>query len=223
MIKNVFFDLDGTLSDPKIGFMRCLQYALEKMGLPQPEQIDYSKYIGPPLRTSFPKLLGTSDKGLIEKAMSLFRERLTAIGIYENELYLGVTEMLDEISQDSYRLFVVTSRPTVYSEIIVKNLKLNHYFISVFGPELNGRFDDKTELVKHVLENRSLVAAETVMIGDREVDIVAGKSNGTKTIGVTYGYGSEKELLGCVPDHICHSPDQIPALIRDYQSRITIV
>jgi len=223
MIKNVFFDLDGTLIDPKKGFMRCLQYALEQMGRLQPEQIDYSKYIGPPLRTSFPKLLGTSDKVLIEQAMSLFRERLTTIGIYENKLYPGVIEMLTEISRDSHKLFVVTSRPTVYSEKIVNNLEINHYFDNIFGPELDGRFDDKTELVAYIIDKLNLAPMETVMIGDRKVDVIAGKSNGTKTIGVTYGYGSEEELLGCMPDHICHSPDQIPALIRDYQSRITIL
>jgi len=223
MIKNVFFDLDGTINDPKKGFMRCLQYALEQMGQPQPERIDYSKYIGPPLRTSFPELLGTSDSILVEKAMSLFRERLSKIGIYETELYPGVIEMLTEISRDSHKLFVVTSRPTVYSIKIVKILKINHYFDNIFGPELDGRFDDKTELVAHIIDKLNLVPAETVMIGDREVDVIAGKSNGTETIGVTYGYGSEKELLGCLPDHICHSPDQIPALIRDYQSRITII
>jgi phosphoglycolate phosphatase len=221
MIKNIFFDLDGTLIDPKKGFLRCLQYALEQMGRPQPKQIDYSKYIGPPLRTSFPKLLGTSNKDLIEQAMSLFRERLTKIGLYETELYPGVTEMLAEISRDSRSLFVVTSRPTVYSEIIVKNVEISHYFNAVFGPELDGRFDDKTELIEHILKERNLMPKETVMIGDRKVDIAAGKANGTKTIGVTYGYGSAEELLGCTPDHLCDSPAQILPIMRDYQSSLT--
>lgn len=220
MIKNVFFDLDGTLTDPMDGITNCLNYSLEKLGVSTRAKSDLIQFIGPPLRQNYATLLSTNNSDLIEKAVALYRERFSTVGLYENTIYDGIIELLAELRRDSLKLFVVTSKPTVYSKKIIAHFGLDNYFDGVFGSELNGRFDDKAELIAHVLKEHNLTPAETVMIGDREVDIVAGKSNGTKTIGVTYGYGSVEELLGCTSDYVCHSPARILPIMRDYQSAI---
>jgi len=95
----------------------------------------------------------------------------------------------------------------------MEHFQLAHRFDAIYGTELNGRFDNKADLIEFILQNRKLRAEETVMIGDKREDIVAGKANRTKTIGVTYGYGSLQEITEAAPDGICGSPSEIQKLI----------
>ena len=213
VLSNIFFDLDGTLTDPNEGITNCLQYALKQLGQPIHTKSELARFIGPALRNTFRTLLSTDNKNLIEKAVDLYRERYTEIGIYESQLYDGITELLSELNQNSFRLFVVTTKPKVYAERIIWHFQLNRYFNNIFGPSLDGRYDDKAELIGFILQNHALVSEETVMIGDRKEDVLAGKANRLQTIGVTYGYGSDEELLGCAPDYICHRPSEILAVI----------
>ena len=205
----LFFDLDGTLTDPREGITRCLQYSLERLGRPVPPQAELVQYIGPPLRWTFPRLLGTDDTSLVEAAIEQYRQRYATVGLFENELYTGIPQLLKSLCEEDFRLFVVTSKPTVYAERIVDHFQLTQYFEAVFGPHLDGRFDDKRELVAHILRERAIVPERSVMIGDRASDILAGQTNGTRTIAVTYGFGSIEELQTVGPDRICHSPSEI--------------
>lgn len=205
----LFFDLDGTLTDPREGITRCLQYSLERLGRPVPPQSDLVQYIGPPLRWTFPRLLATDDRASIDAAVEYYRQRYTDVGLFENELYPGIPELLGALRDDEFRLFVVTAKPTVYAERILDHFDLTEYFEAVFGPHLDGRFDDKSELIAYILHERAIAPERSVMIGDRASDIAAGQANGTRTIAVTYGFGSIEELQTVGPDRICHSPSEI--------------
>jgi phosphoglycolate phosphatase len=213
MIANIFFDLDGTLADPKESIIRSFQFALEHLGQPRIDESKILEFIGPPLRLSFAKVLSAGNKTVIEKAVSLFRQRFSKEGIAEYEIYSGIAEMLSELYQKSYRLCVVTSKPKIYADKIIRQFGLDRWIDGVFGPELDGRLDDKTELVAHIIRNLDLLPNETVMVGDRREDIMAGKSNGTLTLAVTYGFGSQKEIRESAPDYICHNPLEIQATL----------
>ena len=208
-ISTLFFDLDGTLTDPSEGITRCLQYGLEQLGRPFPPQAELVQYIGPPLRWTFPQLLGSADAELVDEAIRHYRERFADIGLFENKVYAGIPELLSALRDDGFELYVVTSKPTVYASRIIEHFGLNRYFVATFGPELSGRFDDKAELIEHILRERNLRPQQTVMIGDRASDIAAGKANGTRTLGVTYGFGDLEELTATGSDTICHSPAEI--------------
>jgi phosphoglycolate phosphatase len=208
-ISTLFFDLDGTLTDPREGITRCIQYGLEQIGRPFPPQEELVKYIGPPLRWTFPDLLGTDEPELVDAAIRHYRRRYADIGLFENVIYDGIPEVLSALHGDGFQLYVVTSKPTIYAERIVCHFGLAPYFAATFGPELNGRFDDKGELIAHILSERNLKPQQTVMIGDRASDIAAGKTNGTGTLAVTYGFGSLEELTAAGPDMICPSPAEI--------------
>jgi len=211
----LFFDLDGTLSDPSEGITRSVQYALERLGRPYPPKSELTRFIGPPLRWTFPKLLGTEDRDLIETAIDYYRQRYENTGLFENEVYPGIPELLRQLRDDGYPLYVVTSKPKVYADRIIRHFGFEHFFIEVYGPDLDGRFDEKVELVGFVLQQRSLDAKSTVMIGDRARDIESGRAHGTRTIGVTYGFGTPEEIAAAAPDHICHNPYEIyPAVQR---------
>lgn len=208
-VTTLFVDLDGTLTDPSAGITRCMQHALECLGRPYPARAELRPYIGPPLRWTFPRLLGTDDADLVETAIGHFRQRYGTVGLFENEPYPGVAELLSSLRADGYTLYVVTSKPKIYADRILAHFGLDRYFLGVFGPELDGRFDEKRELVQFVLRHVGAEARRTVMIGDRARDVESGKAHGTLTLGVTYGFGSEDELIAAKPDAICHSPWEV--------------
>jgi len=211
---SLFFDLDGTLSDPSEGITRSVQYALQCLGRPYPSRSELTRYIGPPLRWTFPRLLDTDDKDLVETAVNYYRQRYEDVGLFENEVYPGIPELLRRLRDDGYPLYVVTAKPRVYADRIIRHFELDPFFVEVYGPELDGRFDEKRELVGFILHQRSLDPGRTVMIGDRASDIESGRAHGTLAIGVTYGFGTVDEITAAKPDHICHSPSEIDPAVR---------
>jgi phosphoglycolate phosphatase len=203
------FDLDGTLTDPRPGITRSIRFALERLLISCPSEDVLASFIGPPLRGTFASLLDTSDREKIEEAMSLYRQRYSDIGLYENEVYEGTPEMLRRMKKEMGKLFVVTSKPTIYAESIVKHFKLDSYFSGIYGAELDGNYENKTELIAHLLIKENVLKGASIMIGDRAVDIIAAKSNGLASIGVLWGYGSQEELLGAGADLLCARPAEL--------------
>ncbi|HLG80562.1 MAG TPA: HAD family hydrolase [Bradyrhizobium sp.] len=208
-MKTIFFDLDGTLTDPKIGITRSIQYALESLGREVPHEDALTWCIGPPLHASFVKLLG--DIGLADRALLLYRERFGDIGMFENAVYAGIEATLASLADGSRRLFVATSKAHVYAARIIAHFKLDSYFEQVFGAELDGTRVDKTELLKYAIETTGVDPAEALMIGDRSYDIIGARNNGLRAIGVLYGYGSRDELIEAGAHGLCASPHDIPA------------
>jgi phosphoglycolate phosphatase len=212
-LRNILFDLDGTLTEPALGITNCYRYALRSLGRPTPAQSDLLKFIGPPMRQSFAVILGADDKELIERAVALYREEFARTGLYENEVYAGVREMLAELRGADLRLFVATSKLTEYSVRILQHFDLAQFVVSVHGAAPDGSLDDKAYLVARLLREEGLDPAESAMIGDREHDIIAARRNGLRAVGVAYGYGSRAELNAAGADFICESPSEVAALM----------
>lgn len=195
-MKNVLFDLDGTLTDPFVGITRCLAHAMDLMGVAAPSAREMAPHIGPPIRESISTLLGRhSTEENVTSALAHYRERYRTVGMYENEVYPGINEMLDRLSSNAVKLFVATSKPHVFARPILEHFSLARYFTGIFGSELSGQNDDKGELVRHLLAEAGLDPRETAIVGDRRYDVVAGRAHGILPIGVTYGYGSRTELI----------------------------
>jgi phosphoglycolate phosphatase len=187
------FDLDGTLTDPKTGITRSIQYALDKLGQPVPDADALTWMIGPPLIASFTKLLG-SPEGAPE-ALRLYRERFSVTGLFENVVYAGIPALLQDLQGKGIRLFVATSKPHVYARRILEHFDLSQFFSEIYGSELDNRNADKRDLIRHILDKERFDPAGAVMIGDRKHDAIGAKANGLASIGVTWGYGSREELL----------------------------
>jgi phosphoglycolate phosphatase len=205
---SAFFDLDGTLTDPKPGITRCIQYALERLGFPVPSENDLVWCIGPPLLASMKKFVGTDE--LAHRAVELYRERFRDVGLYENEVYAGIGETLAKVAAGGRRLFVATSKPKVYADRIVEHFSLGRHFEYIFGSELDGTRADKADLLAYALAEAKVDPARAIMIGDRSHDVVGARKNGMKAIGVLYGYGSLAELRDAGADHLCAAhPDVV--------------
>ncbi|WP_448031407.1 HAD family hydrolase [Bradyrhizobium liaoningense] len=197
----LFFDLDGTLTNPKPGITRSIQYALERLNQPVPSEDELTWCIGPPLHASLKKLTGTDE--LADRALLLYRERFSDIGLFENEAYAGIIDTLTRLAATTPRMFVATSKPAVYATRIVEHFGLKPYFERVFGSELDGTRVDKRDLLRYALDESRVDASSAIMIGDRSHDVVGARANGMTAIGVLYGYGSETELRDAGAHHIC--------------------
>ena len=205
----VLFDLDGTLTDPRIGITRCIQHALAALGATPPPERELLWCIGPPLRASFTRLLGTEDQELLDTAIARYRERFSTVGLFENTLYDGIVELLAGLRSRGYRTFVATSKPRVFAERILDNFQLSSFFDGIHGSELDGTRVDKGELIAHLLAVEGLQPDDVIMVGDREHDLVGGAKCGVRCIGVTYGYGSEAELLAHGAVRLAGDPAQV--------------
>ncbi|WP_425878671.1 HAD-IA family hydrolase [Acinetobacter sp. TWP2-2-3] len=202
MIKNILIDLDGTLTDPKVGITTSARYGLEKIGHPISDEINIDWIIGPPLKASLAKILNVeADHVLAEQALMGYRERFAVKGLYENHVFEGVAETLAELKRRGYRLFVATAKPTVYAKQILEHFDLAQYFTDVYGSELNGDRTNKAELIQYILAQQQLQADQCMMVGDREHDIFGARHNGIETIAVSYGYGSQEELEVAQPKY----------------------
>jgi phosphoglycolate phosphatase len=208
----IFFDLDGTLTDPKPGITGSIQYALQKLDLPVPTQDELTWCIGPPLRASFVTILG--GEGLADRAVALYRERFADVGLYENSVYPDIEHVLATLRASPRRLFVATSKPRIFAERIIDHFGLTSHFEYVFGSELDGTRVNKGDLLAYAIETTGVDASQALMIGDRSHDMVGAKNNGIRGIGVLYGYGSEEELVGAGASHVCASPRALLDLIH---------
>lgn len=205
-VRTAFFDLDGTLTDPKPGICGSVQYALTEMGLPAPAQDELEWVIGPPMIESLRILAGPARA---EEALRHYRRRYGEIGLFENRVYDGIPELLRALTRDGWRLHVATSKARPYAIRIVEHFGLAPYFSETFGSGLDGSLQHKDALLAHALELTGVEARQATMIGDRKFDVLGASANGLPTIGVAWGYGSRAELEEAGAAAIVATPDEV--------------
>lgn len=205
------FDLDGTLTDPKLGITRSVQYALRAHGIVVDDLDSLVPFIGPPLRESFVQLGIAEDR--VTAAIASYREYYAPTGLFENSVYPGIVECLSELHGDGWRLAVATSKPTYFAEIILDHFDLSHFFEVVAGSEFDESRVHKHEVIAHALA--SLRTTGAIMIGDREHDVYGAQRTGLSVIGVTWGYGGHAELAAAGADRIIDTVVELPAALRD--------
>ena len=213
MFDTVLFDLDGTLTDPGEGITKSVEYALKKFDIITQDRCELYKFIGPPLKDSFMKYYGFSEEKA-EQAIAYYREYFRDIGIFENEVYEGVEDMLRSLHADGKRLILATSKPEEFAIRILEHFGLKKYFAVAAGASMDSSRSKKGDVIAYAISLCEDFNKDTaVMIGDREHDIIGAKENGLKSIGVLYGYGDENELKTAGADYIVSSPTDILNLI----------
>lgn len=213
-MKNIFFDLDGTLTDSGLGITKSISYALEKLGKPVPAKKTLELFIGPPLLESYMKICGlTKEEG--EKGIDLFREYYSVKGIYENNLYPDIIELLKELKKRDKAIYLTTSKPEEYAKRILKHFEIDSYFSGVYGAFDDEKMSEKEYIIKRALETiqPKPTLEETIMIGDREYDIVGATKNGLQSVGVLYGFGSLDELKKANATYIIEKPLDLLAYV----------
>ena len=210
MYKAIFFDLDGTLTESGEGITKSVQYALEKLGKPEEDLDKLRVFIGPPLMEQFMKYADI-DETEARKAVEYYRERYAVKGIFENQPYEGVENLLRELKGIGYILAVASSKPEYYVTKILDYFNLSSYFEVVVGSEMNGARTSKTEVIEEALKrlNMSDRRKEVLMIGDKEHDVLGAREAGLDCVAVGYGYGTKEELTAAQPLKIAASVDEL--------------
>ena len=203
----ILFDLDGTLTDSAEGIVNSVVYALERKGIPYVNKQELRRFVGPPLQASFRDYCGFSDEEA-KDAVRVFREYFTQKGIYENAVYEGVPETLSSLCKAGFKLAVATSKPEAFAKQILERFDLAKYFTVIAGASMDGT--DKPTVIRLALSRlHTEPSLRVLMVGDREHDILGAKEVGISSLGVIYGYGSEKELKEAGANYIAGSPSAI--------------
>ncbi len=211
--KYVIFDLDGTISNPLEGLKNGFRYAFEKMDLKNIDESILNSFVGPPLQDSIKKhFFQEEDK--IWQTVAHFREYYGVKGLYENTMYEGIRELLEDLKREGRDLFVATYKPQQYAEKILEHFGIKHLFDSIHGVSINTHDVGKEVLIERILgEIKGHNKKDVVMIGDTPFDIVAGKKMSVATIGLTYGFGTRMDIENHQPDFIANSVAELRALI----------
>jgi phosphoglycolate phosphatase len=216
----VFFDLDGTLTDPTEGITKSVQYALAKFGI-EAALDELRPFIGPPLHHSFMSSYGF-DAPTARRAVEHYREYFGDHGIFENRMFDGIPGLLQRLRNRNAALCVVTSKPTVYAQRIVSHFGLEGFLDMVVGPGLDLSNAEKTVLVAEAMRRYDgYESQQFVMIGDREHDIIGATANGIASIGVTYGAGSRAELTAANATHVVDTLAELEAILLDEATNAT--
>ena len=203
----LLLDLDGTLVDPAEGILGSCRHAMARMGRPLGEGEDLRWIIGPPIRQSFATLL--DGQGDAEEAVRHYRERYSEWGLTAARPYEGVAEVLAARRQRGDRLFLCTAKAAVFAERVVRHFGFDHLLEGVYGPDLDGRLEDKAELIAHLISREGLASGDVCMVGDRRHDVLAASRNGVPTVGVLWGYGDREELSAAGAQAIIARPVEL--------------
>ncbi len=210
--KFILFDLDGTLTNPYEGITKSVQYSLASFGIDE-KQENLKRFIGPPLTWAFKEYYGFNDETTAQ-AIKKYRERFSEKGIFENDLYEGIPELLDILKKSGKEIILATSKPIEFSEKIIDYFGLTKYFSFMAGSTLKGERDTKAEVIEYALNEMNITdLSKAVMIGDREHDIFGAKANNIDSIGILYGFGSREEFEKAGADYICDTVYDLGKLI----------
>ena len=215
MFTHIFFDLDGTLTDPAQGITNSFIHALKYFGREIPSYEELCNLIGPPLPYSFETILGFPKEKVME-AVAKYREYFATKGLYENSVYPGIPELLQTLKANGKHLVVATSKPEEYSIKIIDHFGLSKYFDFVCGSLMDESRSKKSEVISYALQRCGLSESDkerVLMVGDRHHDIEGAQQNGLKSCGVLFGYGSRTELEDAGADYIAEDINELSEVI----------
>lgn len=213
----VLFDLDGTLTDSAPGIINCMEYALSELDIPSPGSAELRAHLGPPLAVTFRDYFGMDD-AQITAAITKYRERYHDIGLFENQVYDGIPELLQTLQQAGFRMATATSKPEYSATRILQHFELDQYFEFIGAAALDTSRDSKSLVIEHTLKNTNThpQSHRMIMIGDRSHDVHGASDHGIETIGVLWGYGDAAELEAAGAVKMAGTPQNlIPMLLED--------
>lgn len=206
--KLVLFDLDGTLIDSEQGIVGCMQEAFRAMDVTAPDTQVLRGWIGPPLRQSFPAVVG-DDVQRVEEAVQHYRRCFDAGGWRDHVQYDGMEEVVRGVAEGGARLAIVTTKLRRQAVRIVADLPYGHLFERVYGPPDDSSDCPKAQMISQALQDFVAAPGNVTMIGDRHFDIRGATDNGVRGIGVTWGFGSREELRDAGAAAIVDTPAQL--------------
>jgi phosphoglycolate phosphatase len=211
--RNVIFDLDGTLIDSRPGVLAGIRHALARLGHDLPSHVPLDWAIGPPPEHVMARLLKPLGDDRIAEAVSHYHDHYGNVGLFFARPYDGISKLLLSMRRAGQSLFVGTFKHAPLATAVLEHFCLAEHFAGIYAAETDGRFSSNTDLIRHILHERGLDPTTTVVVGDREHDVISAHANGVGVISVTYGYGSVAELRAAGADVLCNTPSRLRELV----------
>ena len=187
-------------------------HALEKYDIHVGDRSELYPFIGPPLDYSFKTFYGFTDEQAVQ-AIKYYREYFSVTGLFENSVYEGIPEMLENLKEKGVKIALATSKPYEFSIKILKHFDLYKYFDFFGAATMDGRISKKADVISNLLNEMGAPDKdEILMVGDRYHDIEGAKANGLKSAGVLWGYGSAEELEQAGADYVLASSSELLSL-----------
>ena len=216
---SILFDLDGTVVDSKPGILASCRAVLRSLGH-RPGSLDIGHLIGPPLEEVLAEVLGRFGDDRVAQAVLAYRSHYGTTGFLETTVYPGLAAALDELLALQAKLYIATSKRTVFARQILGRLGLIDLFAGVYGSEPGGGVDSKADLIADVLRRHELSADRCLMVGDRRQDVEGARTNGVSTVGVLWGYGDRDELTSAGVMHIAARPAELIPIAEAHSGRL---
>lgn len=209
----ILFDLDGTLTDPKVGITKSVDYALQSFGIKTDNLDDLICFIGPPLKNSFMDFYGFSE-AMAETAIEKYREYFVPYGIFENSVYDNAEDLLKELRECGKKIILATSKPQEFAERILEHFGITKYFDAICGADLAGARSEKWDIIAYAINKCKIEnTSDAIMIGDRKHDVCGAQKNNMDCIGVLYGYGTREELQEAGATYIAQSMGELKKIL----------
>ena len=174
---------------------------------------DLDGTLGPPLLHSYQTYTGLTEAEA-RAAIPLYREYFVPTGMFENEVYPGIPELLAALRAASRQLVLATSKPEPFALRILEHFDLGRYFDFVAGSTLAETRTEKAEVIAWALEQLHITdKAVAVMVGDRDYDVRGAEQNGLGCVGVSFGYGTRQELEAAGAVAVADTVAQLQALL----------
>ena len=209
--RHIFFDLDGTLTDPALGITNAIIYGRKKWGLEPGVNADYYKFIGPPMPKSYEEFWGFSPEDA-KRFLADYREYFGTVGLFENQVYPGIPELLSALKDQGRHLYIATTKPTGFSQQIAEHFDFAKYFDIVSGSDPLAD-NSKADVIRHAQKACAVDMTSAVMVGDRLHDVEGARECGIPCIGVAYGYGGRAELQAAGADWVVDSVEELGSLL----------
>ena len=212
----LLFDLDGTLTDPAEGITNSFVHAYKYFDLEVPSFETLCTFIGPPLKDTIKNQFGFTDEEKINLGVKKYREYFAEKGLFENRVYKGIPELLQNLKDAGYRLFIATSKPEDFAVRIAEKFDFAKYFEKICGSCMDETRTRKAEVIAYALERAGITEerkGEVLMIGDRHHDIDGAKEMGVDSCGVLFGYGDRKEHEEAGANYIAETIEDLSKLL----------
>lgn len=209
----ILFDFDGTLVDSGPGILKYLKWAAEDLGYPEIPETDLNSFLGPPMQLELSSYYGIP-KDEAQVIVEHYRSKYEVDGVLEAEVYAGVTDLLDALSEANFPLAIATSKPERTATAMLHNFDLAKYFTVITGDDHEGSRPSKAAVVTEAiirLNNAGISTASPLMVGDRHHDVIGAKANGIETAFARWGYGSPVESEGAA--YVLNQPSDLLGII----------
>lgn len=211
-VKNVFLDLDGTISKSGESCKNGVKYMFDKIGFRQISEQELNAFVGPTVKAHLKEAYGFTQKDA-EDAYVYYRDYYDGIGIFESRMYDGIDDVIKNIKNSGKRVYIATLKPEEQAKQIIEMYGLTNLFEDIFGARHDLGIMHKEKVLDRAVEIIGEYPENSVMVGDRNHDVNAAKHIGFKSVGVLYGYGTSEELKSAGCDIIVDSVEDLCELL----------